>query len=119
MSTLSMKKLLMIGMLASASLASAATWEYASFEVWDARSDKNYFWNTPDMTGPAKFTQGKTVTEISTGSGCNAKPLGQHILNERDLFQCFGAAGWELVSIEVQNLSVMTAKTYWFKRAGK
>lgn len=100
-------------------MASATTWQYASFEVWDARGDKNYFWNTPDMTGEAKFTQGKSITEISTGSGCNSKPLGQHVLNERDLFQCFGAAGWELVSIDVQNLSVITAKTYWFKRAGK
>lgn len=110
----------MMGVLALAGTATAATWEYASFVTWNSKTgDKVFFWNTPDETGKAKQAQGNKLETISTESGCNVKAQGQKVLNERDLFQCFGAKGWELVTTDSENLSAVTVKTYWFKRAGK
>lgn len=107
----------MLAVLSVGSTASAAVWEYASFVIWNAKSgEKVYFWNTPDETGKAKRTQGDKLEAISSGSECNVKPQGQKVMNERDLFQCFGHEGWELTTTDSESLSAVTVKTYWFKR---
>ena len=113
-----MRKPLLLGVLLLSTTASAATWEYASFVIWNAKSgEKVFFWNTPDETGRAKRAQGSKLEAVSTGSDCNVKPQGQHVMNELDLFQCFGTRGWELVTTDSESLSAVTVKSYWFKRS--
>ena len=111
-----MKKLLMLGVLAALGGAGAAKWEYASFVIWNAGTEKAYFWRSPDPTGVAARTQGTSLDAINAGSGCKVKPQGQAVLNEYDLFNCFGMKGWELVAVDLEALSAMKVKTYWFKR---
>lgn len=106
-----MKKLLMIGMLALIGTAEAAKWEYATISEVKGGGQVVYF-----VEGEPSVTKGvESRKAVAEQMKCKAESTDLDI-SESALLNCFGAMGWELVTIGNSSTSATYTKTFYLKR---